>query len=72
MKASFFEGEFGAEITLIPETLEEVAAILRMNLNAKAVKPTIRTYLSKEPSCSVWLPSVKKTARRTTISKVKL
>lgn len=71
MKAEFFEAEYGSEITLIPETVEEMAALLRMNLNAKAIKPTIRTYLSKEPSCSVWLPSVKKTARRTTISKVK-
>lgn len=67
MKVAFFEGEFGAEILLTPETTEEMSALLRMNLNAKSVKPEIRMYLSKEPSCSIWLKSVKESVRKTSI-----
>lgn len=43
MKYEFFESKFCAGITLIPETLEETAQLLRISMNAKAEKPTIYT-----------------------------
>lgn len=68
MKVTYSEGEFGANIELEPETIEESSALARMTLNAKSIKPEIRHYFSgKGQSCSVWIRSVAKSVRRTSI-----
>lgn len=46
MKYEFYETKFNAGITLIPETLEEAAQLLRISKNEKAEKPTIYTSFS--------------------------
>lgn len=72
MKVTFFEGEFGSEIAMEVETLEEASALARMTLNAKAVKPEIRYYFNEKGiSCSVWVANVKPFVRRTSISNKK-
>jgi hypothetical protein len=69
MKVTFFEGEFGSNISMEPETIEEASALARMTLNAKANKPEIRHYFSeKGQSCDVWVKSVAKSVRKTSIS----
>lgn len=68
MKVSFFESEYGSEISLTPETIEESSALARMALNAKAVKPEIRLYFGeKEQNCAVWLKNISKSVRKTSI-----
>lgn len=72
MKVSFFEGEFGAEVSMEPETVEEASALARLALNAKAVKPEIRHYFNENgQSCSIWMKSVDKSVRKTSISNSK-
>jgi hypothetical protein len=71
MKVVFFEGEYGANIDLIPETIEETTALARMTINSKANKPEIRLYLFKEPCCSIWVKSVAKVARKGSITNLK-
>lgn len=69
MKVQFFEGKFGSNIDLTPETIEEASALARMTINAKAVKPQINHYFSeKGQSCSVWVKSVSETVRKHSIS----
>lgn len=70
MKVNFFEGKYGSEISMEPETIEEASALARMTLNAKAVKPEIRLFFNeKDQICSVWFRSVKESVRKTSISK---
>lgn len=69
MKLQFFDNEFGSEIHMVPETVEEVAALFRMTNNSLAVKPDIQLYLSgKEPSCMVWLRKVKSIKQKNSVS----
>lgn len=68
MKVTFWEGVYGAEISLTPETVEEMSALARMTINARSEKPEINLYLSeKEPTCSVWVKNVKESVRKTAI-----
>ena len=68
MKVEFFESAYGADITLIPETIEEASALARMTLNAKAVKPEIKHYFSDtRQSCNIWIKSVSEKVRHTLI-----
>ena len=72
MKVNYFEGKFGSQILLEPETIEEASALARMTLNAKAEKPEIRHYFSdKEQTCSIWIKSVAEKNRKTSIKNTK-
>ena len=72
MKVIFFEGKFGSNIELEPESIEEASALARMTLDAKATKPEIRHYFNeKGQGCSVWVKSVAESVRKTSISNQK-
>lgn len=64
MKVEFFDSEFGASICLTPETLEEVAWLIRISKNASAVKPDIYlSFGSVVPLCEIWLKKRSKKAQ---------
>ena len=72
MKVTFFEGVYGSEISLEPETMKEASALARMTLNAKSHPPEIRHCFSEnEQSCSVWIKSVNEKVRKTSITNKK-
>ena len=58
MKLQFWEGKFGAEIKLTPETIEESSQLLRFTNNAKMEKPEIYFSFSGEQYCSIWIKKV--------------
>lgn len=69
MKIQFFESEFGTNIDMEPETIEEATALLRMANNSSREPADVRFYFSsKTPTASVWLKKVKKSAQCNSIS----
>ncbi len=70
MKFEFFESEMGANVRMVPETMEEVNGLARMALNAKAEKPQIDMLFSgNQPEANIWVNKVKKTAQKNSIGK---
>lgn len=60
MKIEFFENEVGSSVDLVPETPEELAALLRMANNSKSEQPDISVHFSTTPQCSIWIRKVEK------------
>lgn len=73
MKVNFFEGDFGSDITLTPETVEESTKLARTTLNAKRVPVELRMYLNKDgsQSFSVWIKKIDVKVQNNTISNKK-
>ena len=73
MKVQFFEGDFGSDISLIPETVEEATQLARTVLNAKRVPPEMLVYLNKDgsQSFSMWVKKVEQKVQKNTISNKK-
>lgn len=68
MKIEWLEDEYGCNIDLTPETPAEVAALLRMTKNAKAVKPDISFYFEGDKiSTSIWLKKLPPKIQKKTI-----
>lgn len=55
MKLEFFEGASGINITLLPETVQETAQLLRYSRNANAEKARVYFSFQKDPYCSISL-----------------
>lgn len=59
MKTTITENQYGLEINLQPETLQEVSQLARFAKNGKAEKPSV--YLSfsgNNPYMSVWMRKI--------------
>lgn len=70
MKIEFWEGAYGAEITLTPETPAEVASIARLANNASSEPPVIRFYFSGDvPTGSVWVKKIKESVQKNSIGR---
>jgi len=63
MIAKFNENEFGLEIELTPETVEETATLLRYNQNCTASKPEVFFSFRKIPYLSLFLKKKKKSVQ---------
>lgn len=72
MKVKFFDNEHGADIELIPETPEEMAALARTVLN-KAAKPfdAILYVVGDAPYARFWIEKVKESVQVSYVSKKK-
>ena len=69
MKITYLEGTYGLDITMTPETPQEMAELLRYTKNAKAIKPEVRLYFNNNtPSCSIWLKKIKPQAQKNSIT----
>lgn len=72
MKIEFNEWQIGCEISLTPETTKEVAELLRVAKNAKAVKPVVSFRFSgNEPYLSVFLEKIKTSVQSNSINNEK-
>lgn len=61
---SFIEGAYGCNINMTPETPDEVAKLMRVAKNSKAVKPAITLYFeSTIPTMSIWVHKIKPSAQ---------
>ena len=69
MKAEIKENKSGMDITLEPETKEEVAKLLRYSSNAKMEKPYVYMSFNNEPYCYIHLKKVKESVQNNFISK---
>lgn len=63
MKVDFFDSEFGASICLTPETMEEVAGLIRISKNASSKKPDVYLTFGDVPRCEIWLNKRSKKAQ---------
>ena len=69
MKIEYFEGQYGLQVDMKPETPAEVAQLLRLTKNAKAIKPEIKLYFESDtPSATIWLRKVQPKAQKNSIS----
>jgi len=71
MKVEFSESEYGANITLTPESIFEVAQLVRFSKNARKEKPDIYMSFSSHepvPYCSIWMSKVKPSVQVNSIS----
>lgn len=69
MKVEFSECEYYGDISLTPETVEEMAELLRFSRNAAAKKPEINMYFRTEiPYCNIFIHKRKKSAQVNSIS----
>jgi hypothetical protein len=72
MKIDFSEWTEGADINLIPETVEEMAALARLSKNALAVKPEIYlSFRNDKPYCSIYLKKQKESVQTHSITNKK-
>lgn len=72
MKVKFEEwGEENVGIILIPETIEDIAKLLRYARNASAEKPRVFLYYGKEVRCEINLNKYKKSVQVTAITPYK-
>jgi hypothetical protein len=55
MKTEFNESDYGLEIDITPETVEEVAMLFRFAKNANSQKPDVWMNFEKKVHCSLWL-----------------
>ena len=55
MKVEFEENDYGTFLTLVPETLEEMAGLLRAAKNTSSQKPDVYFSFSRNPALSVSL-----------------
>lgn len=54
MKVEFTDWDYGSEIMLVPENMEEVCGLLRMSKNASSKKPELYfSFRNNEPFCSL-------------------
>ncbi len=60
MKLNFFESEYGVDITLIPESTNEMAQLLRAIKNIRKEKPSIsfNFYPDSEPKFNIWFKKI--------------
>lgn len=70
MKIEFWEGAYGAEITLTPETPAEVAKIARLANNVSSQPADVRFYFSDDvPTGSVFIKKVKESVQKNSIGR---
>ena len=68
MKIECFDSQYGVNIEFKPETVEDVALLLRLTNNAKAIKPEICLFFEGEkPSASIWLKKIQPKAQHNSI-----
>ena len=68
MKIEYFEGQYGLQIDMKPETPAEMAQLIRLTNNAKAIKPEIRTYFDGDaPATTIWLQKIQPKAQKNSI-----
>lgn len=63
MKADFNESPFCTWVDLIPETPEDVAALLRMVENTKAQKPELIIWFKKGVSAQIYMKKIDEKAQ---------
>jgi hypothetical protein len=68
MKVEFEENNYGTFLTLIPETVEEMAGLLRAAKNTSCQKPDVYFSFSRDPNLSVSLYKRKLSAQVTSIN----
>lgn len=69
MKVEFFEGKFGGNINLIPESIEEASQLVRMGLNAKSEPITMRVnFNEKGIDCDIHIDKVKPSVQSNSIT----
>lgn len=60
MKFEFNENRQNTRISLMPETPEETAQLLRFIQSSRAEKPEMQIYFGNDkPKCSLWFRKVK-------------
>ena len=69
MTTKIKETEYSLEINLIPESMSDLALLLRFANNSKRDKPDIFLSFSNEPYCNISLAKVKKQNQINSISK---
>ena len=67
MKIEINEHDHALELTLLPETIEEMAQLLRYAKNAKAVKPDVFMVFNKEPYLYMFLEKKAKSVQSNSI-----
>lgn len=67
MKVEISEHDYGMDITLAPESVEEMAKLLRYSNNASAEKPTVQMSFSNEPYCWIFLKKRKMSVQKNLI-----
>lgn len=69
MQLHFNEWETGADFKLIPETPQEVAALLRLTTNAKAIPAEIRVeFRDQDPYGYIYFEKVERTVQANSLS----
>ena len=68
MKTEINEWTEGFEITLIPETVDEFAQLLRFGKNANSDKPYVFTSFGNKPHCYIHLHKRKESVQKNSIS----
>lgn len=53
MKLEFTENDYGADITLLPETVDEFAKLARLAKNASSQKPSVYLSFRNTPHCYI-------------------
>jgi hypothetical protein len=57
MKTEIFESDYGLNIKLTPEMVEETTMLLRYVRNASSEKPEVSfQFPTSIPHCDIWLP----------------
>jgi len=65
------ENEFGLDITMQPESVEEYLMLLRYAKNAKSEKPSVHLSFANHPYCYINLRKTKPTVQSNYISSKK-
>lgn len=68
MKANFDDSDYGINITIEPETVEEMAMLLRYSRNANSEKPDVFMSFRNKPYCSIWLKKRKPLVQKNSIN----
>jgi len=58
MKTTVYENENGLNLHIEPETIQEMAKLLRFAKNAKAEKPSVTMHFGNEPVCTIWMGKI--------------
>jgi len=70
MKIKIFEGDYGVDITLTPETVQEACMLLRLAANQKKEKPDISfRFQENKTCCEIWLKKLDPKKQNNSISK---
>lgn len=68
MKTEINEEKYGLNITITPETVAEMASLLRFSINANSDKPEVYMSFRNNPYCNIWLKKRAESVQKCSIS----